>query len=192
MIKRLFDISISFIALLFLWWLILLLFVCSALNTGQNGFFIQKRVGRFGRIFKIIKIRSMKDDGFNKKITGFGRVVRKYKLDELPQLINVLLGTMSFVGPRPDVPGYYDTLAGADKRLLTLRPGITGPASIKYADEEQLLSAVDEPLHYNDTVIFPDKVRINLKYLDKQSLLLDIKILLYTVLGKKLEEEYFN
>jgi len=192
MIKRLFDITVSFVALIVLGWLIVVLFVAASVSTGQNGLFIQERIGRYGRHFRIFKVRSMKDTGKGKQVTSFGRFLRKYKLDELPQLFNVLFGTMSFVGPRPDLPGYYDKLTGTDRDVLALRPGITGPASIKYASEEAILANMTDPETYNDTVIFPDKVRINKNYLLHQSLFLDIKIMLYTVLGKKLEEDYFN
>ena len=192
MIKRLFDITVSFIALIVLGWLIVVLFVAASVSTGQNGLFIQERIGRYGRPFSILKVRSMKDTANGKQVTPFGRFLRKYKLDELPQLFNVLFGTMSFVGPRPDLPGYYDKLTGTDRDVLALRPGITGPASIKYANEEAILANMTNPETYNDIVIFPDKVRINKNYLLHQSLFLDIKIMLYTVLGKKLEEDYFN
>jgi len=192
MIKRLFDITVSFTALIFLGWLIVVLCIAASISTVQNGLFMQKRIGRYGRPFRIFKIRSMKNTASGKQVTAFGRFLRKYKFDELPQLLNVLFGTMSFVGPRPDLPGYYDKLTGTDRDVLTLRPGITGPASIKYANEEAILASVANPDVYNDTVIFPDKVRINKNYLRHQSLFLDIKIMFYTVLGKKLEEDYFN
>ena len=113
--------------------------------------------------------------------------LRKYKLDELPELWNVLIGDMSFVGPRPDVPGYADMLQGDDRRVLELKPGITGPASLKYRNEEEILALQDDPIKYNDEVIFPDKVKINLKYLDNWSFFEDIKIIVYTVLGKDYE-----
>jgi lipopolysaccharide/colanic/teichoic acid biosynthesis glycosyltransferase len=134
----------------------------------------------------------MKNVNGIKQVTVFGRFTRRYKLDELPQLLNVLIGNMSFVGPRPDLPGYYDMLQGANRAILTLRPGITGPASIKYANEEEILSKLNNPEVYNDTVIFPDKIKINMEYLKHQSIWLDIKILVYTVTGKKMEEPYFN
>ena len=110
----------------------------------------------------------------------------EYKLDELPELWDVLIGNMSFVGPRPDVPGYADQLKGEDRRVLELRPGITGPASLKYRDEEELLAKVDNPIEYNDTVIYPDKVRINLYYLNHYSFIKDIQMILCTVLGKRM------
>ncbi len=103
------------------------------------------------------------------RITPFGATLRKYKLDELPELWNILVGDMSFVGPRPDVPGYADKLTGNDREILKLKPGITGPASIKYANEEELLALQDDPIRYNDEVIFPDKVRINRQYLQERS-----------------------
>ena len=118
------------------------------------------------------------------RITPLGAQLRKYKLDELPELWNVLLGEMSFVGPRPDVPGYADTLTGEDCDVLKLRPGITGPASLKYRNEEDILAKMDDPLKYNDEVIFPDKVRINLYYLHHYSFIKDIEMIFATVLGK--------
>ena len=115
------------------------------------------------------------------RITKWGSFFRKTKLDELPSLWNVLQGDMSLVGPRPDVPGYADKLEGSDRRILELRPGITGPATLKYANEEQLLASIDDPIKYNDEVIFPDKVKINLEYLDNWSLWGDSKIIFRTV-----------
>ena len=145
--------------------------------------FGQERVGREGRVFVVRKFRTMAVNHGNRstitvrgdsRITGFGRILRRYKLDEFPQLWNVLRGEMSLVGPRPDVPGYYDKLTGIDRRVLELRPGITGPSTIKYADEEELLAVQDDPERFNDEVIFPDKVRINLDYMDRCSFWGDI------------------
>ena len=121
------------------------------------------------------------------RITPLGAKLRKYKLDELPELWNVLIGNMSFVGPRPDVPGYADKLEGKERDVLKLKPGITGPASLKYRNEEELLAVQDDPKRYNDEVIFPDKVRINLEYLNTWSFWRDIKIIIYTVLSKDLD-----
>ena len=118
------------------------------------------------------------------RITPFGAKLRKYKLDELPELWNVLIGDMSFVGPRPDVPGYADKLVGEDRKILLLKPGITGPASIKYRNEEELLAQQADPIKYNDEVIFPDKVKINLNYLENWSFITDIKLIIYTILSK--------
>ena len=126
------------------------------------------------------------------RITPLGAILRKYKLDELPELWNVLIGDMSFVGPRPDVPGYADKLEGESRMILQLKPGITGPASLKYRNEEELLAVQDDPIRYNDEVIFPDKVRINQNYLKHWTFWLDIKIIIYTVLGRDLEEDYFK
>lgn len=152
-------------------------------------FFVQERVGRDAKLFKMYKFRSMSvAHGGNSisvageaRITPLGAVLRKYKLDELPELWNVLIGDMSLVGPRPDVPGYADKLKGKERLILKLRPGITGPASIKYANEEEILAKQEDPIKYNDEVIYPDKVRINLDYYYKHSILGDIKLLFQTV-----------
>ena len=120
------------------------------------------------------------------RITPLGAKLRKYKLDELPELWNVLIGDMSFVGPRPDIPGYADKLKGDDRRMLLLKPGITGLASLKYRNEEELLAQQEDPQKYNDEVLFPDKVRINIEYLDHWSFWNDIKIIIYTIFGKDL------
>jgi lipopolysaccharide/colanic/teichoic acid biosynthesis glycosyltransferase len=121
------------------------------------------------------------------RITPLGAKLRKYKLDELPELWNVLKGDMSFVGPRPDVPGYADALKGEDREVLSLRPGITGPASLKYRNEEVLLATVEDPQKYNDEVIFPDKVRLNRYYLHHYSFWMDIRMVFATVLGRRME-----
>lgn len=157
--------------------------------------FTQKRVGKDGKLFTMYKFRSMSAHhsgstvsvAGESRITPLGAKLRRYKLDELPELWNVLIGDMSFVGPRPDVPGYADKLEGDDRRVLQLRPGITGPASLKYRDEEVLLAGQTNPQEYNDNVIYPDKVRINLYYLDHYSFLADIKMIFATVLGKRIK-----
>lgn len=156
--------------------------------------FTQKRVGQHGKLFTMYKFRSMtvSHNGSTVSVKGESRItplganLRKYKLDELPELWNVLIGDMSFVGPRPDVPDYADKLEGDDRRMLLLKPGITGPASLKYRNEEELLAEQENPKKYNDEVLFPDKVRINIEYLDNWSFWNDIKIIIYTVLGKDL------
>ncbi len=156
--------------------------------------FKQKRVGQHGRLFTMYKFRSMTvcHSGSSvsvkgeSRITPLGAVLRKYKLDELPELWNVIIGDMSLVGPRPDVPGYADKLEGEDRRILLLKPGITGPASLKYRNEEELLVEQADPQKYNDEVLFPDKVRINIEYLDNWSFGYDLKIILCTVMGKDL------
>lgn len=158
--------------------------------------FKQRRVGQYGRLFTVYKFRSMKVAGGGKtsiasaeedRITPLGKTLRRYKLDELPELWNVLKGDMSFVGPRPDVPGYADKLTGHNREILKLKPGITGPASLKYRQEEDLLNSVDNPKEYNDKVIYPDKVRLNLYYLEHYSFLKDIEMIVCTVLGKKMK-----
>lgn len=156
--------------------------------------FRQKRVGKLGRLFTMYKFRTMVVDhsgstvsvAGESRITPLGKVLRKYKIDELPELWNVLITDMSFVGPRPDVPGYADKLEGKDREILYLRPGITGPASLKYRNEEKILASVDDPQKYNDEVIFPDKVRINKYYLHNYSLWMDIKMIFATVLRRKM------
>ena len=190
MIKRIFDFSSSLLGLVILFPLLIL--ISFAIKIGSSGpiLFLQKRVGKDGKQFILIKFRSMminqesnntataKGDD---RITTIGVFLRKYKLDELPELWNVLKGEMSLVGPRPDVPGYADNLKGEDRKVLKLRPGITGTASLKYANEEEILSAQDDPQKYNDEVIFPDKVKVNLEYYKNQSLWLDIKIIFATI-----------
>lgn len=162
--------------------------------------FKQTRIGRHGKPFTMYKFRSMTmhHSGSSvsvkgeSRITPLGSVLRKYKLDELPELWNVLKGDMSLVGPRPDVPGYADKLQGDDREILRLRPGITGPASLKYRDEEELLARQTDPQRYNDEVIFPDKTRINRAYLAHWSFGLDLKIIFCTVLGKELQEPFLQ
>lgn len=186
MVKRGFDVFFSIIGLLVTGWLILLLIFISALNTRQSGIFVQERIGQYGRKFRIYKLRTIKwDDKGEQKISAFGNFLRKSKLDELPQLYNILVNDMSFVGPRPDIKGYYDELKGDDRRLLELKPGITSPASLKYFNEEQLLSKQNDPVKYNDEVIFPDKVKINLNYQKHRTFWIDLKIIFYTISGKK-------
>ena len=158
-----------------------------------NFLFKQERVGQFGKIFQIYKIRTMKSAGSNKnfvttanddRILPFGKWLRKTKLDEIVELINVLKGDMSFVGPRPDVSGYADALQGSARKILELRPGITGPASLKYINEEEILAQVDNPQEYNDNIIFPDKVKINLHYYHNRTFWGDIIIILKTIFRK--------
>lgn len=159
--------------------------------SGGPVLFRQKRVGQYGELFTMVKFRSMTvahggssiSVAGEARITPLGAKLRKYKLDELPELWNVLIGDMSFVGPRPDVPGYADKLVGEDREILQLKPGITGPASLKYRNEEEILASVEDPIRYNDEVIFPDKVRINREYMEEWSFWGDIRIIFKTVLG---------
>ncbi len=195
-LKWLFDRIISLIGLLFLWPVLIIVAILIKIKMpGGPAFFTQKRVGRNGKLFTMCKFRSMTvghggssvSVAGESRITPLGAKLRKYKLDELPELWNVLVGDMSFVGPRPDVPGYADALIGEDREVLKLRPGITGPASLKYRNEEELLATVDDPQRYNDEVIFPDKVRINRYYLHHYSFWMDIKMIFATVLGNRIE-----
>lgn len=180
MLKRIFDIFFSLIALLFLLWVIVLLWILCSIDTKANGIFIQERVGQFGKLFRIYKLRTVKViDG---TISTFGSFLRNYKIDELPQLCNVLIGTMSFVGPRPDVVGYYDKLEGEERKVLNMKPGITSLASLKYVNEENILRQQKDPKKYNDEVIFRDKVKMNLDYYNNgRYLIQDIKIIIKTI-----------
>ena len=195
LLKSLFDRGGSFFGLIFLFpvLLVVALLICIKMPGGPV-IFKQKRVGQHGKLFNMYKFRSMtvSHSGSSvsvkgeSRITPLGAKLRKYKLDELPELWNVLIGDMSFVGPRPDVPGYADKLEGDDRRMLLLKPGITGPASLKYRNEEELLAEQEDPQWYNDKILFPDKVKINIEYLDHWSLGDDIKIIIYTIFGKGL------
>lgn len=195
-IKYFFDRIVSFVGLLLLWPILIVVAVLIRMKMpGGPVIFKQKRVGLNGKLFTMYKFRSMTvahggssvSVAGEARITPLGAKLRRYKLDELPELWNVLIGDMSFVGPRPDVPGYADLLLGDDRRVLLLRPGITGPASLKYRDEEELLAKVEDPVKYNDEVIYPDKVRINIYYLDHYSFIKDIQMIICTVLGKKMK-----
>lgn len=197
-LKRSLDLVVSVILLALTWWLILLAFVIASAETRSNGFFTQERVGRHGKLFKIVKIRTMHARGtFNLRVTAsndpritrFGRWFRKSKIDELPQLFNVLLGQMSLVGPRPDTPGLVDKLEGKERAILLLRPGITGPSTLKYRQEERILAEVEDPVSYHRDVLFPDKCRINLRYLEQYSLGKDLKYMLWTVFPRLETEE---
>lgn len=173
-------------------WLIALLWIAAAVDTRANGFFVQERIGRFGKRFHVIKLRTMRADpsihstvttAGDARITRFGRLLRRLKLDELPQLVNVLKGEMSLVGPRPDVPGYADALEGEDRVILSVRPGITGPAALKYKNEEILLAGQDDPERYNNDVIWPEKVRLNREYVDNWSFRKDLYYIWRTLFG---------
>lgn len=192
-LKRSFDIFFSALGLVCFFWLIILAYLVALIDTRKSGLFLQVRVGRNGKPFKVVKIRTMRDiaaidtvvtTSHDPRITTLGRLFRKTKIDELPQLINVLLGQMSFVGPRPDVPGFADKLTGSDRIILSIRPGITGPATLKYRNEEEMLAEQPNPEQYNQDVIFPDKVRINREYIENYRFSNDIKYIIQTVLGK--------
>ena len=188
--KRLLDFIASFFGLVVLSPLFILVALLIKITSKGPVFFKQKRIGKNGDIFTLVKFRSMKIFQQNvttvsvkgdERITTVGVFLRKFKIDELPELWNVLVGEMSLVGPRPDVPGFADLLEGNDRLVLKLRPGITGPASLKYANEEEILAKVTNPEQYNREVIFPDKVRINLDYYYRQNIWLDLKIIFATI-----------
>lgn len=189
-LKRSFDIVVSATGLVLLGVVILATFVIASLDTRANGLFIQKRVGRYGKLFSVFKIRTMRvtsepgtavTTANDARITRVGAVLRRLKLDELPQLFNVLLGDMSFVGPRPDVPGYADRLEGEDRVILSIRPGITGPATLHFRNEEEILAGQKDPEWYNIEVIYPKKIRMNRDYIDNYSLREDLRLIWRTV-----------
>ncbi len=215
-LKWLFDRALAFFGLLFLWPVLLVVAILVKVKMpGGPAFFVQKRVGKDGKLFNCHKYRTMtvKHSGStisvagDSRITPFGATLRHYKLDELPGLWDVLVGNMSFVGPRPDVPGYADMLEGDDRDVLKLRPGITGPATLKYRLEDEMLADVrrlisdgrylskdlidgmtDQELAvwYNDHVIYPDKVKLNCYYFRNYSFVKDIQMIWCTVFGKKM------
>ena len=203
-LKWLFDKLASLFGLIFLSPVLLVVAILIKVKMPGPVLFCQKRVGQYGKLFTVYKFRSMtvkaeasvasRDSDATSiasteqnRITPLGEKLRRYKLDELPELWNVLKGDMSFVGPRPDVPGYADQLQGEERDILKLKPGITGPASLKYRNEEELLASVENPAQYNDDVIFPDKVKLNLYYLKNYSFIKDIQMIVCTVLGKKMD-----
>lgn len=208
--KRLFDIIASLFGLLLIWWVYPIVAILIKVKMpGGPAFFCQKRVGRNGKLFTCHKFRTMtvKHSGSSVSVAGDSRItplgakLRHYKIDELPELWDVLIGNMSFVGPRPDVPGYADQLQGEDRVVLKLRPGITGPATLKYRLEDEMISAYvaqrqaegdtrdaqEIAVEYNDTVIYPDKVRLNKYYYEHYSFWKDIEMILATVLGRKVK-----
>ena len=192
--KRLFDIVCSFFGLVFLSWLFVFVALWVGLSSRGGVFYRQRRVGRCNRDFTIYKFRSMRVNsdrqglltigGRDGRITKAGVFIRKYKLDELPQLFNVLRGDMSFVGPRPEVRKYVELYTKEQKKVLTVRPGITSLSSIKYRNENEILSRSDNPEQYYIDVIMQDKLAIELDYLEQRSLLTDIKVIFQTIFGK--------
>lgn len=192
--KRLFDIVCSFLGLVFLSWLFVIVALWVGLSSKGGVFYRQRRVGRFGKDFTLWKFRSMRVNsdtkglltvgGRDSRITKAGVFIRKYKLDELPQLFNVLKGDMSFVGPRPEVRKYVDLYTEEQMRVLSVRPGITSPASIKYRNENDILARENDPEKYYIDVIMQDKLAIGLDYIDHQSMITDIKLIFQTIFGK--------
>jgi lipopolysaccharide/colanic/teichoic acid biosynthesis glycosyltransferase len=191
--KRFFDLTVALLGLIILAVPMGLIAISIRSTSGSPILFIQQRVGKDGDIFYVKKFRTMsvrvvKDSSItvagDSRVTPIGSYLRRWKLDELPQLWNVLVGEMSLVGPRPDVPGYADKLQGDDRKLLLLRPGITGPATLAYRNEEEILAKVSDPVQYNNEIIYPDKVRINLEYMKNCSLVQDLKYILETIGGR--------
>lgn len=219
-LKWIFDRLVAFSGLLLIWWIFPLVAILIKIKMrGGPAFFVQKRVGKDGKLFNCHKFRSMTvahngstvSVAGDSRITPFGAKLRHYKIDELPGLWDVLIGKMSFVGPRPDVPGYADKLTGADRDVLKLRPGITGPATLKYRLEDEMIAEFickvkneklkmisglqipegladqDLAIWYNDKVIYPDKVRLNCYYYRHYSFIKDIQMIFATILGWKIE-----
>lgn len=189
-VKRLVDVVGASIGLVVTGLVIAAAIVVSRLETGDSGVYTQLRIGRDGATFPLLKIRTMRSAfpatttvtvSGDDRITRVGAILRRFKIDELPQFVNVLVGDMSLVGPRPDVQGYADRLTGADRLILIVRPGITGPAALAYRNEEELLNSAEDPQHLNDTVVWPDKVRLNVEYVQNYSLRADLAYLLRTV-----------
>lgn len=187
-LKRLFDILLSLCLLPFLLFPIIILIVLATFDTKQWGLFSQHRVGQYGKLFNIYKIRTLKKEThrlghLELSATSFGKWLRQTKLDELPQIFNVLIGQMSFVGPRPDVQGFADILQGDDRVILQVKPGITGPATLKYKEEEIILAQQKDPETYNRTIIWVDKVEINKKYVRNWRFSLDLSYILKSLVN---------
>ena len=191
-LKRFFDLNLSLVGLILSSPLIIISWIISSIETSSNGFFFQQRVGKDSRLFSMVKIKTMISianinetvtTSNDARITISGAFFRRTKIDELPQLWNIFIGQMSFVGPRPDVPGYADKLQGDDRIILTIKPGITGPAQLAYKNEEAELAEKNDPVKYNDEVIWPDKVKINKEYVKNKSFFKDIGYIYKTVIG---------
>ena len=176
-IKRVFDVFFAGIGLIILGWLIIFSAILSKIMIGGDGFFVQNRVGQYGKLFTIYKIETIHPKEATKEtpyISALGQFIRKHKIDEFPQLFNILEGTMSFVGPRPDVIGFADKLEGEQRKIINVKPGITGPATLFFRNEEELLKTHDKPEEYNKEIIWPQKVALNIKYVNEYSFIKDI------------------
>ncbi|MGF1555869.1 sugar transferase [Paucihalobacter sp.] len=187
LLKRFFDLLLALLLFIPVVILTLPLLLLSALDTKSNGLFMQERIGQYGKTFQMLKLRTLKPGQhvlgqLDASASAYGKWLRRHKLDELPQLWHVLTGAMSFVGPRPDVAGYADMLEGDDRIILTIKPGITGPATLKYKEEECLLAMQPDAELYNRTVIWPDKVEINKKYANNWSFYLDLKLIIKSII----------
>lgn len=186
-LKRVFDVILALLVLFPVLIITIPLWMLCAIDTKSDGLFKQDRIGQYGHIFSMLKLKTLSPGAhslgnLDAHASSFGKWMRRHKLDELPQLWHVLTGEMSFVGPRPDVPGFADQLEGTDRIILTVKPGITGPATLKYKNEEQLLAQQSNPEHYNKTVIWRDKVNINKKYVENWSFYLDLTCLLKSII----------
>jgi lipopolysaccharide/colanic/teichoic acid biosynthesis glycosyltransferase len=196
MAKRLFDVLFSLVILLVFFWVLIAVWIISIINTKTNGIFTQERIGYRGDFFRIYKFRTMQvllPSGIV-HISVIGKFLRKFKLDELPQLFNVLKGEMSIVGPRPDIPGYYDLLTGENRKILDLKPGLTSLVALVYFDEEHLLLKQENPKKFNDEVLFPKKVSLNLEYLYTHTFFGNLKIICNTIFkittGNSIKKKY--
>jgi lipopolysaccharide/colanic/teichoic acid biosynthesis glycosyltransferase len=188
-VKRYFDFLLALVLFVVFSPILIFLVLISTIDTKQWGVFSQLRVGQEGKLFRIFKLRTLKNEkhylgNLDKSATTIGRYLRRSKLDELPQLYNVLIGDMSFVGPRPDLEGFADVLEGGDRIILMVKPGVTGPATLKYKDEERVLERQKDPDDYNRTIIWVDKVKINKKYVQNYSFYLDLAFILKSTLNK--------
>lgn len=185
-IKRIFDLILAILLIPIIIIPLFIFVIIASVDTKEYGIFSQYRVGQYGKLFNIFKIRTLKNEphrlgSLDKSATSFGKFLRRYKLDELPQLFNVIKGDMSFVGPRPDIEGFADILEGEDRIILEIKPGVTGPATIKYKNEEVLLSQQVDPENYNRTIIWKDKVEINKMYIKNWSFYLDLKYIIQSI-----------
>jgi len=199
--KRIFDFIISIIGFIILFPLFIILYLIIFIFSGYPVIFKQIRFGQYGKKFTIFKFRTMvvsNEKNFistsnDRRITKVGGILRKLKLDEIPEVLNIVKGEMSLVGPRPDMPEYIEKINENDRIILNLKPGLTGPASLKYINEEEILANVPDPKWYNDNIIFPDKVRINKLYIEQWSFFLDLKIIYHTLIRKPYKESnYFK
>ena len=187
-VKRIFDFSFALVLLPLVFIPLVVLLIGAAIDVGNFGWFRQLRVGQDGQLFYMFKLRTLKAGkhslgALDDHASAYGRFLRRRKLDELPQLFNVLLGDMSFVGPRPDVQGFADVLTGDDRVILKVKPGVTGPATLKYKNEEEILAMQSNPESYNRTIIWPDKVEINKKYVYNWSFYLDLNYILQSLIN---------
>ena len=185
-IKRIFDLILAILLIPIIIIPLFIFVIIASVDTKEYGIFSQYRVGQYGKLFNIFKIRTLKNEphrlgSLDKSATSFGKFLRRYELDELPQLFNVIKGDMSFVGPRPDIEGFADVLEGEDRIILEIKPGVTGPATIKYKNEEVLLSQQVDPENYNRTIIWKDKVEINKMYIKNWSFYLDLKYIIQSI-----------